>query len=421
MLDITLLNNQNDVQKLVMDSDLKYHFNIFPQLKWRIANDNYRRFDIALFNKDILYAIIEVRRCIDSQLDITTQQISQILQLTNCRFGIITDSKKFLLIDFANPTLGYIEMGFNQIVKCLINPNQIQETNNENANIKKALKLYFKDEDIIASIFNDIEYDKNQGFFSFVNLEKERSFFMNVIGKVNDYETIYRYTTLDTLFSILNKGTYMMNGIVGMNDKSEIDYFDKECKIDKSGSSLKELNDTYLSSCCSLKNDLTMWRLYGDNGKGVCLEFKMSPMENGFNDFILAPVNYAENTNHTALKMLKEMSDAKMRFKELYKWKHFFKPHNFSTEKEIRLMFIDNGRYDNGVVNRDWVKTWSHSIINPIVDFQLNASAFPLQLKKIILGSKMPELDTNLSQIDYLVSLKGYSIEVEKSKINNYR
>ena len=84
-------------------------------------------------------------------------------------------------------------------------------------------------------------------------------------------------------------------------------------------------------------------------------------------------------------------------------------------------MFIDNGRYDNGVVNRDWVKTWSHSIINPIVDFKLNAPAFPLQLKKIILGSQMPELDTNLSQIDYLVSLKGYSIEVEKSKINNYR
>lgn len=243
-----------------------------------------------------------------------------------------------------------------------------------------------------------------------------------LIGELEMDKAVYRYTSLDTLFVMLNKGTYRLNGIVGMNDKSEIDYFDKECPIDNSGSSVRQLNETYLSSCSSLKDDLTMWRLYGDDAKGVCLEFEMTPQEKRYNNFILAPVNYAKRRGeHTALKMIKALSEANVRFAELSKWKHFFKPYDYSVEKEIRLMFLDNGRYDNGVTNRDWVKTWSHSIINPIVDFKLNASGFPLQLRKVIIGPKMPELDINKSQLEDLISAKGYYIKVENSEIDNYR
>ena len=239
---------------------------------------------------------------------------------------------------------------------------------------------------------------------------------------INHKKRIYRYTSFETLFAMLNKGTYRMSGIVGMNDKSETDYFDKKSALNTIGSSVRDLNDSYLSSCTSLKDYLTMWRLYGNDGKGVCLEFKILHERKRLNNFILAPINYAETRKkHKVVESLKKLSDANMRFSELYKWKHFFKPYDYNVEEEIRLIFFDNSRFDNGVIKRDWIQTLTHSIINPIIDFKLNSSGFPLQLTQIILGPKMQESKIQKSQLEDLISEKGYSIKVSMSSIKNYR
>jgi hypothetical protein len=416
------IQREHDVLKRFSDSKLAEIFEIHSNVRWR-SSHKYVEFDIALFKKDIIYAVIEIKHKLSNQaMENAKRQIENALHLANCRFGIITDNKVFYLIDSAHLDRQYIKMDFVQIVDCLIKPNVISQNRDGKERIKTALELFFKQQDIILSICDNLNFDESQGFFSFSTIENEKSFFLLLMGELEMDKAVYRYTSLDTLFVMLNKGTYRLNGIVGMNDKSEIDYFDKECPIDNSGSSVRQLNETYLSSCSSLKDDLTMWRLYGDDAKGVCLEFEMTPQEKRYNNFILAPVNYAKRRGeHTALKMIKALSEANVRFAELSKWKHFFKPYDYSVEKEIRLMFLDNGRYDNGVTNRDWVKTWSHSIINPIVDFKLNASGFPLQLRKVIIGPKMPELDINKSQLEDLISAKGYYIKVENSEIDNYR
>ena len=410
-----------DVQKRFFNSKLAEFFEIRQHVRWRKSH-TYIAFDIVLLKKDLLYAIIEVKSNLGRlSMDSAKRQITNAMQLTQCRFGIITDNTHFYIADSTNSYEDYKEMSFDQIVQFLIKPNIISQEDGEKDNIKKALEIYFKQDEVL-SICGDIIYDKDQGFFSFKTTDNEKNFFLMLMGELGDDKAVYRYISLETLFVMLNKGTYRLSGIVGMNDKSEIDYFDKECPVDNSGSSVRELNETYLSSCSSLKDDLTMWRLYGDDAKGVCLEFEIVPSKERYSNFILAPVNYAQKRGgHTALKMLKALSDAKVRFTELNKWKHFFKPYDYSVEKEIRLMFLDNGRYDNGVTNRDWVKTCSHSIINPIVDFKLNTSKFPLQLKRIILGPKMPELDLNKSQLEDLISSKGYTIMVDKSEIDNYR
>lgn len=414
-----------DVQKRFSDSILMEFFEIRPNVRWR-SSHNYTEFDIALLKKELLYAIVEVKFRLDSHmLKNAKRQVTNAMQLTHCRFGIITDNNKFYIADSAISSENYNEMSFDQIVQCLIKPNAIWQSKEKNDDtrekIREVLNTYFEGDDI-KLISDDINYDDNQGFFSFVNTEKEKKFFQMILGSLGVDKPVYRYTSLDTLFVMLNKGSYRMSGIVGMNDKSEIDYFDKECPIDNSGSSIRELNETYLSSCSLLKDDLTMWRLYGDDAKGVCLEFEIVATEKRYDSFILAPVNYAEKRGkHKVLEMLKELSDLNIRFAELNKWKHFFKPFDYKVEEEIRLMFIDNGRYDNGVINRDWVKTSSHSILNPVVDFKLNTSKFPLQLRRIILGPKMPEIEVNLSQMEELISQKGYSIKVDRSEIDNYR
>lgn len=429
MEDLTHIQKERDVQKnalkLLSYSPLWNFFEIRTDVRW-VKNNSHIRFDIVLLRKGMLYAIIEVKRNLNlgSRFSVVKQNVVEMLQLTNCRFGIITDNNKYLLKDMAYPDADFVEMDFDQTVDKLINPSIISVSEGGYEKIMKALKIFFKDDtNKITMICEDIEYDDNQGEYFFDSLDKERFFFSNVFNssRINNSD-IYRYTSLDTLISMFNKGTYRMNGIVGMNDKSEIDYFDKESEIKNSWYSAQEINDTYLSSCCSIGDDLTMWRLYGDDGKGVCLVFEILPPEKRLKGFVLAPINYAEERGkHTAIKMFRKLSDAKMRFRELYKWKHFFKPYEYNIEDEIRLIFFDNRKYNNGVINRDWVKTWNHSIINPIIDFKLNSPGFPLQLKRIVLGPKMQELDTNKSQLEYYISQKGYSIDVEKSKIDNYR
>lgn len=420
------LMKEIEIQKIISNSALKDFFEIRSNVKWR-TTQYFLEFDIVLYQNDVIYAIIEIKQSLrqPSAFNIAKEQIMRALTLTECRFGIITDGDTYYLKDTSLANTEFQLKEFNQLVAYLINPDAILSDADKMTSLKKALEMFFVDPKKIDSICNDIYFDEKQGKFSFLNLEKEQNFFLNVVDNDKSLEEkvntpIYRYTSLETLFTMLNKGTYRMNGIVGMNDKSEIDYFDTICL--ETGSSVRELNDTFLSSCTSLEDDLTMWRLYGDDGKGVCLEFEILPLRDRLDNFILAPVNYAEDREqHKALNMLKKLSEANMRFTELYKWKHFFKPYDYYVEKEIRLMFFDNGRYDNGVINRDWIKTWSHSIINPIVDFKLNSTGFPIQLKRIILGPKMQESNINRSQIDYLLSLRGYSAETDISKIKNYR
>lgn len=92
-------------------------------------------------------------------------------------------------------------------------------------------------------------------------------------------DEIAKYTTLDTLVAVLQSGKMRMNSIVSMNDKTEIGFleeyirnykedFDEEC--DKYLFADKE----FITSFTTRIDDLDMWRLYGDNARGVCMVFE---------------------------------------------------------------------------------------------------------------------------------------------------
>jgi hypothetical protein len=414
---------ERDTQKRFMESVLKDYFEIQTNVRWKKASE-YAEFDMLLFKNSIPYVVVEIKMTLNPKtLSRAKDTIGRAYKLIHCRFGIITDNKDFYLIDYSKSSSTYTKMDFDSVVHCLIHPDDIVPSilENDNDEIEKVLSICF-DETTIKHIRRDLNYDPNLGFYSFDNIDKEKNFFQMIVGLPKCSEMVFRYTSLETLFVMLNKGTYRMNGIVGMNDKSEIDYFDKKSNMKSSGLSIRELNKTYISSCSFLEDDLTMWRLYGDDAQGVCLVFEIVPVEKRHEDFFLAPVNYEEKGHvHKALEMLKKMATLKIRFVELDKWKHFFKPFEYAVEQEIRLMFFDNEKYNNGVINRDWVKTWSHSIVNPIVDFKLNAPSFPLQLRRVILGPKMLESNINKGQLEDLISTRGYNIQVDFSKIDNYR
>ena len=102
-------------------------------------------------------------------------------------------------------------------------------------------------------------------------------------------------------------------------------------------------------------------------------------------------------------------------------WKHFFKPKEYKTEKEIRLLL------DKRDAKSSFIETWVHNttynIIHPILLFdKLQAeNNFPLKIKEIILGPNMPEAKLNQKQLTQMLKSKGLNIPVSCSNIDVYR
>ena len=80
-----------------------------------------------------------------------------------------------------------------------------------------------------------------------------------------------------------------------------------------------------------------MWRLYGDNGKGVCLVFKAEGEK-------IRPIIYIKN-NDPSLKNLKDCikelrkKNIKFHFSALDKYMFFVKSSQFEDEDEYRIGF----------------------------------------------------------------------------------
>ena len=158
-----------------------------------------------------------------------------------------------------------------------------------------------------------------------------------------------------------------------------------------------------------------MWRLYGDDAKGVNLIFDIKNQDS--NDFRFRTVSY----NTKILKLLEKIVDIfneyghRFVFKRLYYYKHFFKSEDYKDEKEIRLLF--KGKNE---IQKQWQIIQPFNILNPYIEVSINE--FPLQLKEIILGPTLKEQDVNKNQLECFLTGHGYpNIEVSFSKIKHYR
>ena len=335
--------------------------------------------------------------------------VIQWLAQTDAGYGVVTDGKLFRL-STNNLSAGpspFETVSEQKLIKQL---NEIPVVSPKDRRKKKCSDIICKFK--LSIDFSDkIDFDKNKRFC--FQKENERLFFETMLGL--NKKTIYRYIPFDTLYSILDKQTFRMSGLAGMNDKSETDYFDRY-----RGKASKIENDVFITSCSLLKDDLTMWRLYGDNGKGVCLVLEVR--ETSADSYSLLRVDYgSKSKGHEKIDLLEELIGNSFSFKELGKWKLFFKPYEFRVEKEVRLLYSSSNSSGKDI-QKKWIKTSNNSIINPVVDISLSETSFPLKLKKIILGPKFPETDLNQRQLREMIKdLKIGKIRVLPSKISNYR
>ncbi len=233
---------------------------------------------------------------------------------------------------------------------------------------------------------------------------------------------ICRYVSLETVFNIISNKTIRMNCIVGMNDSSEINFVGKTFYgpeyLNRIPDEKERINDIYILSCSSIemKDDLTQWRLYADDAKGVCLVFEVNKPQYRYD---VRKITYIdpEQENDSFFGKIKELvSKNNIVFKNFHTWCHFLKPKDYKIEAEVRVL------YENKKIKKPhWFLAKPINVLSSYIDVELNDD-FPLKLKEIILGPKCPEKETNRDQLNVLLKRMGFdNVKVDFSRIDNYR
>lgn len=274
--------------------------------------------------------------------------------------------------------------------------------------------------------------------------EYETLFFQSLLGSASGMpKKICRYTTLTGLFRTLNEKQQSMCNVVCMNDKTEADYAKRFLGQAIPSSNLLsrwaartiEDGDDSLyfllsGSRMTKKDDLGLWRMYGDDTKGVSLRYEVNePLPEGF---CLAKVSYAKKDAHAELtylasKLCKALKGRSFEVSHLHSWLHFFKPEEYAMEEEVRLLYsLEESQAMKGK-NLDWFLNAQNGIVAPLVSFPIekNNNAFPLVLSGIVLGPNLPECDVNVKQLLLMIKHKQIkttdNFEITKSSIDSYR
>lgn len=337
----------------------------------------------------------------------TTTQENMVKRILNCDVSTI---KHTIIVELYNKVLSWFE-------------------SNEEVSFRNAVL------DLVSSWMNDETSDIinciTNSKLSIIPKEEDK-LFSAILGTVRS-NTLYRYVRRSTLEYLIKEGTHSMSSIACMNDSTECFYADeyigKRMKGSKESRQIDyEFNyDNFITSfsLCS-PEELTMWRLYGDEAKGAVLVFDIQKL--GLSDsFLLAPVSYPrEEGKHIELDFLKFLMNEiydhhNLIFCRWPVWKLFFKPFGFKVEAEVRLLLTSNNINN---MNICWV--FANGIYSPINTFTLNRKKqkeilYPFPLCKIVLGSRFPATDVNEVLIKKRLEDFDLKVEVETSKIDYYR
>ena len=405
--------------------------------------------DILIYTGDHHVAIIDVKNTPDiSRLHYAEQKLRTIAFSQGYLFAIITNNNEYRLWELKDGPFGEFHMislddliGKFETIKSFIDKDE--KINPHAKDFKKKVPPlvdeYFKDDITRANKLNDFiktckdnDFIVKGGKLQFVDIKKENQFFEQLIEMYNGDE-IYRYTTLESLYLTLSTSQQGMCSLIGMNDKSEVNYADEYLELSdgRTAYDKKKENDFFILSCVEEdpqeQESLTMWRLYGDNTEGVRITYKPDTMTDGFK---FGKIYYgSDKDKHPGLDFIKAMQSTKIgnvyfRFMHLDYWKHFFKHHDYAIEKEVRLLYEKTN--SNMPAQIKWIKGGEYGILIPLALF--NEKTFPLNILKIHLGPNMKERETNLLQIQALIADKGIqpissNVEdnVHESRIKHYR
>lgn len=371
------------------------------------------------------FAIIEFKAYLNGSFarKIGKQQLRQNLKLIKAKYALLTDSKKFYLCKNVSENSRFEKITFVKFLKTLF-PKVINKLLSENYRFIKN-KLKENNFDVSRMSQKDVVLKNDSLFFS----KKFEKKFVNYLPSFQlDKNIICRYVSLETAFEILKNKKIRMNGIIGMNDSTESDFFEKILYdgIVKTADLREIANNIYIMSCSTEEkiDNLTQWRLYGDDARGVCLVFEVKKNTSSSN-FKLGKIFY-ENPDNLSKEILnmKRLLDSVYKetlipfmFRNFHEWAHFYKPKDYESESEVRLLYINKTPQ-----KKKWFLSKPLNVVNSYVEISLEERDFPLKLSQIYLGPKCPESEVNQSQFKTMLNEFGREdVDVLLSDVDCYR
>lgn len=392
-------------------------FSLCENVLWQDA-DKYYSFDLVIYRESIPYAIVEIKnKIVYNHLKEYSAQLKKSCSLLDCRYGIVATETEYLLVD--NRTSEALPRTLDAISEILTSHSVGKQDKGPSfSRIVNAIKDYAQEN--LREFSSLIYYNEDNHKYYFDSIETENDFFRALIKNKNKKSPhFYRYMSMRSAFYTLRDKKYRMNSIVGMNDRSEISFYDQKV-LGKRKQSGKVPERIFLSSFSALGDeDLTMWRLYGDDGRGICMVFNV---EGEFNDGIFNSVYYTKGKEDPVKTLLRSLTHYGLTFNNISIWKHFFKPAEYAKEEEFRVIL---SLPKCALTNKDkggWDIADSSKIISPYVLWDMTSPDFPLKLEKVILGPKCPESELNKRLIKKLLEKTQFSgVEITCSSIKTYR
>lgn len=218
-------------------------------------------------------------------------------------------------------------------------------------------------------------------------------------------EILYHYTSVETLFNILNntekrgeaeyiklRASYFMN----MNDPIDCRYFfsevkqilaeenaSKDCK-DKIENTILDVGIPYIISLSSAKDSLPMWNMYAQKGHGVSI---------GLSKKVLDDATHGINNRGGK----RQRTIASSCFCKLYECKYW--DTNDIKEKFVQKYILDKTDFNNKITNND-ICSISYLIKHPSFFYEKES-------RVVFLYSPYPKLHGCLEHIDFLLPISS--------------
>jgi hypothetical protein len=264
------------------------------------------------------------------------------------------------------------------------------------------------------------------------------------------------FTSLNAIQSILNSKNIRLYNLYNTNDPREYSFAGDLMTFNRVNRKDAKQNMYLFAMCKSsiltgrIEYEFNMWRIYGQNGKGVCIQFDLSSNPQIlWKDYFLSEVFYGKSSKvdiEAVNRLLKKYDNEIPKTEiDLGQIVAFHKSNLYSLESEIRLLF-DNRE------NKVW--SWASSYydsngvqVSPIIcvdktksvlyrkdvrylelpiyheNFQSASERIPIpKIEKIFLGHSFINNFENVARkLEKIAeSSLGYEIEIEQSRITKY-
>ncbi len=203
------------------------------------------------------------------------------------------------------------------------------------------------------------------------------------------------FTKLKTLIEILNNPKLRLYNLYNLDDPREFEFANRIFQ-GKSTNNTKILKDAkenlYITSFCKsiifnkkTSDEFNMWRLYGDDGKGVALKFEVLNDPKQLTDFHISNIKYGSKNRDKFYKIINEIkSDGRITMSVFYdfgKLNIFHKSNLYTMENEIRLLYdrrqIRTGYTGNIITDNNGIELFPNILKD---EKKVNSKYFELDL-----------------------------------------